>query len=243
MSFIKKFLSVLFLFICFQVAYAQVKLDVELEKQTFFSGEEVEAEIIVTNLENYPVNASIQTEVNSNSTYVPSEPCIQEVYLKPFENVTLHCEWEEGFGVGDYFIEVKETKTGIKTLKNFKVEEIPIQLLTCLDEKCQKQTSIFYFGEKACLSYINRSNQTFDFLLVYPNNVTKSLKLPVCLKLEKGIYELKAISDSKEFSKKFVVISSFGKKESIPLWPLLIIVLLVFIFYMFIRRLAHERPA
>jgi len=237
MSLIKSFLSLIFLFVCFQAAYAQIKLDLELEKQTFFSGEEIEAEITVINLGKYPITATIEALIDSNFTYVSPQPCINEVYLKPLEKYEWECEWETELEPGDYFIKVEETKTETKIIENFKVEKKPIELLICIDENCTKQEAIFYLGEKTCLSYINYSNQSFSFFLVYPDNTTKQLKLPTCLNLEKGTYELKAISNSREFSRKFAVISSFDKKEKAPFWFLLIIFsLLIFVSYIFIKK-------
>jgi len=243
MSLLKLCLALLVLLSFLQAAYAQVELHISLEKQVFFSGEEIEVEITAVNLGNSSVSANIEAVINSNSTYVSPEPCLQEIQLKPFSNTTLRCEWETGLVPGDYFIEVKETKTGTKAVENFKVEKKPIELLTCLDKNCKKQTSIFYLSEETCLSYLSYSNQSFEFLLVYPDNSTKAVKLPLCLKLERGTYELKAVSSSEEFSKKFAVISpfTFQQKAHVWLWIVATALLACFVYILIKWRVSCER--
>ncbi len=205
---------------------------IEME-EVFEEGEEIEADIIIKNLEETEKDILMRAEIIA-PFYIPLSPQEFFIHLKSLEEKEVEVEWEEGLFAGeDYLLTVSITGKNDSLIlnKTFKVVKKEVELFSCLDLECKNATQIFYIGERVCLTFSNTTPVT-QFKIVY-NNEEKNLQLPTCLEnLERGSYQLVAFTNQRNYSLSFSVVRPIeGKKLSsefrFPYWILVILLLVL----------------
>jgi hypothetical protein len=210
------FLLTFFIFL-FSLSYGKIAAELELEKNKLYRFEELEAEVVLTNLEGKEVSLLIKAEIVSDK-YVNLNPQEFFLSLKPLEKRKVEIEWEDisSLEEGKYWLNVyiiSENQT-ILLNKSFEILKEKIRLFSCLDKECKKQASIFYEGEKVCLSAEKLSNENASFYLIEENGEKKKIELPTCIEnLKKGIYTFAAFLGNENYAKNFTVIKQFKKQK------------------------------
>ena len=210
------FFLTFFIFL-FSLSYGKIAAELELEKNKLYRFEELEAEIVLTNLEEKEANFLIKAEIVSDK-YVNLNPQEFFLSLKPFEKRKMEIEWEDisSLEEGKYWLNVyiiSENQT-ILLSKSFEILKEKIRLFSCLDKECKNQASIFYEGEKVCLNAEKLSNENASFYLIEENGEKEKIELPTCIEnLKKGIYTFAAFLGNEKYAKNFTVIKQFKKQE------------------------------
>jgi streptogramin lyase len=238
----KKQVSLFLIFLFFlPQAFAKIESSIEM-KNAFFEGEEVEAELIVKNLENTENDVLVRAEIIA-PFYISTNPQEFFVKLKGFEEKKVEIEWEESLPLsGNYLLTITLTEKNESLLlnKTFEVKKKEVELFSCLDLECKNQTQIFYIGEKVCLSFSN-TTPINQFKLIYDSK-EETLQLPTCLEnLKRGSYQLLAFTAYETHSLNFSVIkpieeNKVSKQLNFPYGLLVIALILVSIAIFVFKR-------
>jgi len=208
-----------------------IKVAIEMEKDVYTVGEEIEANLKIINSEN------VEKDILGRATlfapfYIPIDAKEFFIKLKGLEEKTIEVEWEDTNllpASKDYFI-IATIVSGNKTVsinKSFEVREKEVEILSCLDLECKTQTQIFYVGEKVCLSLVNRTPIRY-FKIFYDNNESE-LKIPTCLEnLKRGSYQVVAFTDEKNYSLNFSVIMPWKSEKTKQTSKFIYLIVLIF---------------
>jgi streptogramin lyase len=234
----KKQVSIFLIFILFlPQAFAKIEASIEM-KDAFFEGEEIEAELIVKNLENAENDVLVRAEIIA-PFYISISPQEFFIKLKALEEKKVEIEWDEGLPLNENYlltITLTEKNGSLFLNKTFEVKKKEVELFSCLDPECKNQAQIFYIEEKVCLSFSN-TTPINQFKLIYDSK-EENLQLPTCLEnLNGGTYQLLAFTDHKTYSLNFSVIKQIeGKKLpkelNFPYWLITILIIIILIIVM-----------
>jgi streptogramin lyase len=241
----KDILIIFFIFLLFlfssQTAIASEIDELIKMKSSFYEGEEIEAELIIKNLEEAEKNILVRANILA-PFYISISPQEFFVKLKGFEGKKVEIEWEESLPASKYLLTITLTEKNESLLlnKTFEVKKKEVELFSCLDPECKNQTQIFYIGEKICLSFSN-TTPINQFKLIYDSK-EENLQLPTCLEnLKRGSYQLLAFTAHETYSLNFSVIKPIEGREAskeldFPYWLLVIALILVLITIFVFKR-------
>jgi streptogramin lyase len=208
-----------------------IKVVIEMEKDVYTVGEEIEANLKIINSENVEKDI-LGRAVLFAPFYIPTDAKEFFIKLKGLEEKTIEVEWEDTSllpASKDYFI-IATIVSGNKTVsinKSFEVREKEVEILSCLDLECKNQTQIFYVGEKVCLSLVNRT--PIRHLKIFYDNNESELKITTCLEnLKRGSYQVVAFTDEKNYSLNFSVIMPWKSEKTKQTSKFVYLIVLIF---------------
>jgi sugar lactone lactonase YvrE len=199
-----------------------LEIALELEKNVFYSEDEIKAVLKIKNLGDQKKEFWISSEIYSpKGIYTPLQPIEDFFSVDGNSEKKFEMKWYPGLLKTNetYFISVKILEFGKEIVHindSFFFAEKEIELFSCLDENCNKQATIFYEGERACFKYESKIKE-INFELLYPSGERKNINLPSCLNnLKRGNYQLiasvKVNNQEKKYYLNFSVIETFPKK-------------------------------
>ncbi|MBD3238391.1 MAG: hypothetical protein GF332_02005 [Candidatus Moranbacteria bacterium] len=180
----------------------QAKININLDvPENFKAGQEINFDYSISS--DQPVELAFQTYVQCKNGDLPTAPLVMSQIIIPanglhqasHQDITIQNEHppQTCAAIVEVLRPINQTEK-----KDFKIntpENLNFQLLTCLDQKCQKQSKIFKPNSTVFFDFqSNQENLDITGQLIAPNGSTSNLSFPSQQTLnQKGDYQIKIL--------------------------------------------------
>lgn len=190
---------------------AQVPLGLELNQDSFKSGDRVEIKAYLFNVFNSLFRGDLNVILVSSDEKFPVMPFHQKIILNPKEKKEIKIysfELGGNFSEGEWKLSGVITTDGQKFWEDNKkftvkgtLKEMEFTINVCKDEKCLEKPKLIFKSEKIYLNYLsNVSDLKITTTLLLPDQNKKSISLPTSIMVDQaGSYLIEATASKKGY--------------------------------------------